>query len=190
LSPLVLASKSPRRRELLARLGIEFEVLPSEAQEPSPAGESPPNYVSNLAQAKAEEVFSKVRKPTLAADTVVVCEGEILGKPKDFDDALRMLRLLSARFHRVLTAYVILTEGERRAGVVETKVCFKPLAEEEIKAYLATDEPWDKAGAYAIQGIASYMVERVEGSVTNVIGLPLTEVVADLLALKIVTWRK
>ncbi len=186
----MLASRSPRRRELLARLGLEFEVCPATGEEKAPGREEPPAYALRLARAKAKEVFEKnAGKAVLAADTIVVCEGEILGKPKDASDAYRMLKLLSGRVHQVFTAYVILKDGETRERVVETKVFFKVLEEEEIAAYLATGEPWDKAGAYAIQGIASYMVERVEGSVTNVIGLPLTEVVADLLALQIVTWR-
>ncbi len=190
LKPLVLASKSPRRKELLARLGVNFEVSPARGEEPKPLNEEPSHYTLRLARAKAEEVFQKnPGKAILAADTIVVCKKEILGKPKDFSDAFRMLNLLSGKMHQVFTAYVILDGQRVRERVVETRVHFKHLQEEEIKAYLATDEPWDKAGAYAIQGIASYMVKHIEGSVTNVVGLPLTELIEDLLFLQIITWR-
>ena len=192
LVPLVLASRSPRRRELLERLGIEFEVCPARAEEPPPAGEDPSTYALKLARAKAREIFSEKgpQKAVLAADTVVVCEGQILGKPGDWDEAFRMLKLLSGRWHQVFTAYVIRIKELERTRVAETRVLFKTLSEEEIFTYLRTDEPWDKAGAYAIQGIASYMVKRVEGSVTNVIGLPLAEIIEDLLELKIISWDK
>ncbi len=184
---MVLASQSPRRRELLASLGLSFEVVPARIEEPAPSGERPEAYVLALARAKAREVAARVgkEKVVLAADTVVYCAGEILGKPGGPEEARRMLRLLSGRAHQVFTAYVI-RAGEETGRVVETRVYFKGLSPAEIEAYLATAEPWDKAGAYAIQGMASYMVKRVEGSVTNVIGLPLSEVVEDLLKLEVI----
>ncbi len=190
IKPLVLASKSPRRAELLKRLGLSFEIVPSQIAEPAPSGAKPTEYALSLALNKARDVRDRVgEKAILAADTIVVCQGHILGKPKDATQARAMLRLLSGRSHEVFTAYVILVGSKEISRVVGTKVYFKELSDEEIEAYLATGEPWDKAGAYAIQGIASYMVERVEGSVTNVIGLPLSETVKDLLKLGVIKWE-
>ena len=187
----MLASRSPRRRELLKALGISFEVLPAQGEERPYQGEGPARYALELACAKAREVASLAPgKVVLAADTIVVSAEEILGKPKDEAEAKRMLSLLSGREHEVLTAYVILDGAEERRRVVSTRVLFKELCAEEVEAYLATGEPWDKAGAYAIQGIASYMVKEVHGSVTNVIGLPLAEVTEDLLKLGVITWER
>ncbi len=189
LRPLVLASKSPRREELLAKLGLSFEIHPAGIEEPPPSGEPPAAYTLSLARLKAKAVASHFpEKAILAADTVVVCEGKILGKPRHRAEAQEMLRLLSGNHHEVITAYVILFQGEERARAVRTEVFFKELAPEEIEAYLETGEPFDKAGAYAIQGIASYMVREVKGSVTGVIGLPLAEVIEDLLNLGIITF--
>lgn len=185
----MLASQSPRRRELLAGLGLCFEVIPASLEEPPPGKTPPEEYVKTLALAKAREVADRAsRGAILAADTVVVLEGEILGKPKNFDEARRMLSALSGRTHQVFTGYTILSERGEIIRAVRTEVVMKPLSPEEIEAYLATGEPMDKAGAYAIQGLASYMVQEVRGSVTNVIGLPLTEVVTDLLKLRLITW--
>lgn len=190
----MLASQSPRRRELLAGLGLCFEVIPAALEEPPP-GETPPEeYVKTLALAKARKVAGRASgEAILAADTVVVLEGEILGKPKDFDEARQMLSALSGRTHQVFTGYTILSQRDESQRdeiirAVRTEVVMKPLSPEEIEAYLATGEPMDKAGAYAIQGLASYMVQEVRGSVTNVIGLPLTEVVTDLLKLRLIAW--
>ena len=186
----MLASRSPRRQELLKTLGVSFEVLPASGEERPYQGEGPSRYALDLAQAKAKEVASLAPgKVVLAADTIVVSAGEILGKPKDKAEARKMLKLLSGREHEVLTAYVILDAEKEQGRVVSTRVLFKELGAEEIEAYLATREPWDKAGAYAIQGIASYMVKEVHGSVTNVIGLPLAEVTEDLLKLGVIAWE-
>jgi septum formation protein len=177
---------------LLGALGLKFEVFPAGIEEPSPSPDvDPAEYALSLASLKAEAIARGLsQKAVLAADTIVVVEGQILGKPGDLREARKMLETLSGRWHEVITAYAILWGNERRLRTVGTKVLFKELVPEEIEAYLLTGEPSDKAGAYAIQGLASYMVRRIEGSVTNVIGLPLTEVIEDLLSLKIITWEK
>ncbi len=191
LRPLVLASQSPRRQELLARLGLCFRVFPAEVEEPPPAPEvSPPDYALELSRLKALWVAEKCpQQAVLAADTIVVAQGEILGKPHDAAQAQEMLSLLSGKEHEVITAYTLVCDQKSLSRWVKTKVFFKELSPLEIKAYLATGEPFDKAGAYAVQGIASYMVREIRGSVTNVIGLPLYEVVEDLIKWKIIGFR-
>ncbi len=164
-------------------LGIPFEVLPSQVDERFLPGESPARHVLRLARAKAGEVaVQKSGRWILAADTVVEIEGKILGKPKDLREAEEMLRLLSHRMHRVLTGYCILNSasGVRKEGRVTTRVKFKALSAEEIHWYIETGEPFDKAGGYAVQGKGAFMVQEVRGSYTNVVGLPLCEVVRDL----------
>jgi septum formation protein len=189
---LVLASRSPRRKELLEQLGLTVEVAPAEVDETPRPGESPETYVRRLAEAKARAVALGIRGGApvfvLGADTAVVLDGRILGKPTDAKDAGRMLRLLSGRAHEVLTGYVILVlrparsggEPDRAAGVVRTEVEFKALDEAEIETYVATGEPLDKAGAYAIQGVGGFMVRRINGSHSNVVGLPLCETIERL----------
>lgn len=180
--PLILASNSPRRRELLHGLKIPFEICPSSIQEQL-EGVSPSEYSLTLSIAKAEDAFQKKRGYwVLGADTVVVLRGRILGKPVDQEDARRMLVRLSNRTHKVITSFAILNPIGRLAHVesVVTSVRFKELSEEEIWAYIATGEPMDKAGAYGIQGIGSFMVERIEGSYSNVVGLPVFELVRAL----------
>jgi len=177
---LVLASASPRRRALLTELGIDFEVLASDVPEWPLAEEDAGAFASRVAREKALEVAAK--RPdhwVLAADTVVVRnDGEILGKPADRDDARRMLRKLSGCVHRVLTAVALLPPGGPPADevLVESTVAFRALDEAEITAYLDSGEPFDKAGAYAIQGGAGRFVTHVAGSYTNVVGLPVDEV--------------
>jgi septum formation protein len=181
---LVLASGSPRRRELLAQLGLDFAVAGPDVDETPLPGERPVDLVRRLAVAKAVAVDGD---PVLAADTVVDVDGEILGKPADADDARRMLRRLSGRSHRVHTA-VALRSGERvEVEVVTTIVTFVPLQPAVIEWYVGTGEPLDKAGAYAVQGAGGVFVERVRGSVSNVVGLPLTTV-AHLLD-RVCGWR-
>ena len=183
---IILASASPRRQELLALLGIQFKMIPSQADESFFAGESPEEHVMRLARAKAEDVAAQnPSRWVLAADTVVEIDGKILGKPKDRSEAEEMLRLLSQREHRVLTGYCILNASspQRKEGKVITWVKFKPLSAEEIHWYVGTGEPFDKAGGYAVQGKAAFMVQEVRGSYTNVVGLPLCEVIEDLRAL-------
>jgi septum formation protein len=180
---LILASASPRRQELLASAGIAFEIIPSEADEGTRQGESPEEYVRRLAGDKATDVAGKHRhRWVLAADTIVVIDGSILGKPKDPPEAREMLERLSEQEHRVITGYCILhsSSGKRRERRVITRVRFKRLSPEEIQHYLDTGEPFDKAGAYAIQGKAAFMVKEIWGSYTNVVGLPLCEVIEDL----------
>lgn len=188
--PLILASASSRRAELLASAGIQCVVVPSGAAEDLLPGERPADHVARLARTKAREVAQATPgRFFLGADTAVVLDGEVLGKPRDAADAERMLRRLSGRTHEVMTGYEIYDKlGTRACGeVVITRVEFKTLSPEEIRAYVATGSSYDKAGAYAIQGRAAYMVRRVEGSYTNVVGLPLCEVVEALRKMGAVT---
>lgn len=174
---LVLASGSPRRRELLAHLGLPFTVVAADVDEAPLPGEAPLDLVRRLAAAKAMAVDGD---PVLAADTIVEVDGEILGKPVDAADARRMLALLSGRAHHVHTG-VALRAGERQVvDVVTTDVTFVALTPEAVEWYLATGEPYDKAGAYAIQGAGGVFVESIRGSVSNVVGLPLTTVASLL----------
>lgn len=180
---IVLASASPRRSELLASAGIEFEVCAGDVDEGVLPGEEPADHVLRLARAKALYVASQVEgRFFIGADTVVVCDGEIMGKPKDADDAERMLKKLSGCAHSVITGYAIVDRERDDAisGAVTTRVFFKQLRDREILDYIATGCPFDKAGAYAIQGGAAYMVEKIDGSYSNVVGLPLCEVVEAL----------
>lgn len=182
-SNIILASASPRRVELLSSAGIEFEVVPGDVDEGLLSGETPEDHVVRLARAKAKDVARKAGgRFYIGADTIVVCEGEIMGKPKDSADAERMLNKLSGIPHEVITGFAIY--DKEREGVitdaVRTRVYFKHLRDEEIRAYIATGCPFDKAGAYAIQGGAAHMVQKIEGSYSNVVGLPLCEVVDAL----------
>ena len=176
---LVLASQSPRRRELLGQLGLALEVRPAHADESVAPGEAPRDYVLRVARDKARAVSGDV---VLAADTAVVLGAEVLGKPADAADARRMLRALSGTTHEVLTAVVVRRTAIRLEldAVVSTKVRFAPLSAAAVDWYVATGEPLDKAGAYAIQGAGGAFVLGVEGSVSNVVGLPLTETAALL----------
>jgi septum formation protein len=174
---LILASRSPRRAELLTAAGYEFDVIPADVDESVHAGENPEAYARRVAEAKARAVLARSHgRPVLAADTVVVVDGLILGKPGDSEDARRMLRLLAARQHEVLTAVTL----DDRTMVERTMVEFARVTDEEITWYVASGEPMDKAGAYAIQGLASRFVTRIEGSYSNVVGLPIA-LVAGLL---------
>lgn len=180
---LILASTSPRRQELLSRLDIEFEVRPSGVEERDPEpGEDPARYALSLAREKAGAV-SRANPDdwVLAADTVVAIEGEILNKPLDTEDAMRMLRLLSGRRHEVTSAVVLQQGRTRREGWVTSPVVMPMIPQEEMRRYVATGEPMDKAGAYAVQGIGGRYVQTVEGCFNAVVGLPLC-LVADLLA--------
>lgn len=180
---LVLASGSPRRREMLARLGLELEIRPVDLDETPRGGEDATALAVRLAREKAEAA-ARPGELVLAADTVVTLEGELLGKPTDREDARRMLRTLSAREHRVVTGVAIRDRRSEPAATVEgsasTSVGFALLDEATLDAYVATGEGDDKAGAYAVQGLAALFVDRIEGSWSNVVGLPL-HVVARLL---------
>lgn len=178
---LVLASGSPRRRELLGGLGLELAVRPVDIDETPQPGEAPEDYVLRLARQKAAEAARAAAPGELiiAADTIVARGGELFGKPVDEDDARRMLRTLSGRSHEVLTGVALDTsEGPTRVAVrssdlCRTRVTFAPLSDEEIDWYVATGEPNDKAGAYAVQGLGGLFVERLDGNYSNVVGLPL-----------------
>jgi septum formation protein len=184
---LVLASASPRRRELLIQAGFSFTVCPAHIPEDPFPNEDPIAYVTRLAREKAEAVFrdlsSKESAPpqvVVGADTTVTLDNHILGKPSDPSDAARMLRLLSGRTHRVITGVAVVTADSTEVAAEVTAVRFLTLSEEEIAAYVATGEPMDKAGAYAIQGRAARWIPRIEGCYFNVVGLPLA-LVATLL---------
>lgn len=186
---LYLASRSPRRRELLRQIDVEFEVLMLRERSPRGPdvsetvfpGESPEDYVRRVCRAKVRAAWSRIGDrrmrplPVLAADTTVAVDGVMLGKPEDRADATRMLQLLSGKAHKVLTA-VALQQGERfEMAVSETLVRFRELSDEDIAAYTLTGEPMDKAGAYAIQGRAGAFVSELHGSYSGVMGLPLYE---------------
>lgn len=175
---LVLASASPRRRELLRQLGVDYRCEPADIDESRLAGEKPADYVLRMAREKARAVADRYPGggvAVLAADTSVVIDEDVLGKPVDHFDGLGMLARLSGRTHSVLTGICLLAGDECQSQVVETGVSFVQLTREQCEAYLATDEPWDKAGGYAIQGLAGAFVRAIEGSYSNVVGLPLTE---------------
>ncbi len=174
---IVLASQSPRRRRLLDAVGVEFEVRPVDIDESARAGETPTAYVERLAREKARVAVSRgdlsLSRAVLAADTIVVLDGLLLGKPEDTADAAAMLGRLSGRTHEVFTGVCVAARDREDVRVVRTAVGFRRLKEREIRAYVETGECLDKAGAYAIQGVGGALVDRVEGSYTNVIGLPL-----------------
>jgi septum formation protein len=176
---LILASASPRRAELLSSAGYEFDVAPTDVDETPGVAESPESYARRVARDKAIAACARCQptdRVVLAADTVVVVDGQILGKPKDSEDARRMLRLLSSGVHEVHTAVVVSTPAGERAELVTTRVRFVPMDEAEIDWYVASGEPEGKAGAYAIQGRAARFIDRIEGSWSNVVGLPLATV--------------
>jgi septum formation protein len=181
---LILASASPRRAQILHDAGISFSVLSAAIDETPFPGETPQQIVQRLADAKAELVAARAVGPAIliAADTVVVLDGQILGKPRSTDEARRMLQLFSGRTHSVITAVSLirLPEMDRRRFVEITLVQFAPLSRDEISRYLATEEPYDKAGAYAIQGRAGRYIPRIEGCYFNVVGLPLARLIAAL----------
>tara|TARA_R110002110_G_scaffold91264_2_gene237641 strand:- start:268708 stop:269304 length:597 start_codon:yes stop_codon:yes gene_type:complete len=175
---LILASASPRRSELLLQLGVTFSVDPAAIDETPHAGEEPASYVQRMAREKATAVASRYdasATSVLAADTTVVVGAEVLGKPADFTDGMSMLAKLSGRSHTVYTAVCLHTDAGMQEMLVATRVLFAPLSPGTCAAYLTTQEPWDKAGAYAIQGLGGAFVQAIEGSYSNVVGLPLYE---------------
>ncbi len=181
---LILASKSPRRRYLLNQAGLSFSVIPSNIDEKSVPKSSPENYARLLAEAKASDISKKYpEKWVIGADTIVLINGSILGKPGSIAEARAMLKRLSGRTHKVLTGYCICCKNKKQhfSETKTTKVVFKKLTDEEIKWYTHTKEPFDKAGAYAIQGLGTFLVKSINGSYTNVVGLPVCEVIEFLL---------
>lgn len=188
LTPLVLASASPRRQRLLASLGLDFEVHPSRITEAPPAENADPGaYTAENASLKAAETSRHCRGHlVLGADTVVVCDGRILGKPVDEADAVSTLERLAGRTHEVVTACCLLrqADGAERRFQVRTRVSLSRPDAEQLRSYAATGEPMDKAGSYAIQGIGAFLVREIHGSYTNVVGLPLQEVCQALLELE------
>ncbi len=182
LKPLILASASPRRKELLEGLGLEFEVFPAAVEEALDPLKRPEELVAELSEKKARAVAELFpHRAVLAADTLVELDGRLMGKPVNETDAYQMLKSLSGRTHRVFTGVCLVVEGVAESFVTATEVAFRLLSEAEIKAYVATGEPMDKAGAYAIQGLAACFVTQVRGSFSGVVGLPLAETVELLL---------
>lgn len=184
--PLILASASPRRRELMALLGVPFRVVPADIDELLPGG-LPPEWVAvTLAREKALAIAqSEQNGIVLGADTIVVCQGEVLGKPRDANEAMQMLSQLNGREHQVLTGVVLLEVVDRsvvreQSDVVRTRVWFRQVGEDHLRRYIATGEPIDKAGAYGAQGYGSTLIERIEGCYFNVVGLPVSRVCAML----------
>jgi len=176
MSRIVLASSSPRRISLLKMLGVTFEPVPASIVEEKREGEEPADFARRIAKEKALQVAERVKAEfVIAADTVVVIDGEVLGKPKDENEARRMLEKLSGRTHKVITAVALYKKesGELLLDHKETFVRFTVLSKAEIDWYIKTDEPMDKAGAYGIQGLGSLFIERIDGCYTNVVGLPL-----------------
>ena len=182
MKKLILASASPRRRELLGLIAEDFDVIPAKGEENADMSLSPADTVKALAKQKAEEVSKDFPdRIVIGADTMVFCEGKALGKPKDADDAERMLKLLSGRVHNVITAVAVAQKGNSvRLFAEETKVEFYPLSDEEIHRYTESGEPMDKAGAYGIQGKGALLVKVIEGDYYNVMGLPVGRVYREL----------
>lgn len=171
---LVLASASPRRRDILTAAGISFRIEAPQIDEVRRPGEEPLDFVRRLAQEKAQAISHTADEITLAADTVVCVEEDVLGKPLDEEDARRMLRLLSGRSHWVYTGICLRAPGKTIVDSAATEVWFEHLSEEEITEYVSSGEPMDKAGAYAIQGLASKYISKVHGCYQNVVGLPIS----------------
>ena len=182
---IILASQSPRRRELLTLAGIEYKVIVSDCDETIKENISPENAVKTLSERKAMAVFENNRDAVIiAADTVVAIEDKILGKPKDTEDAINMLKLLSGKKHQVSTGVCIISNDKKDTFAVTSQVEFYKLTQREIEEYVSTGEPMDKAGAYGIQGKGALLVKGISGDYFNIVGLPLAETVRHLKAFK------
>jgi septum formation protein len=182
--PLVLASASPRRQDFLARLGLQFQVAPADIDETLLPGESPEPFARRMAAAKAELVArDRLDACVIGADTVVALDGTVFGKPRDPDDALAILQALRGRTHQVITGVAVVCpdRGIGEVFTVTSQVSFAAFPDEILRAYIATGEPTDKAGAYAIQGRGAFLVHAIAGSCSNVIGLPVHDLVSVLL---------
>jgi septum formation protein len=188
-TPLLLGSASPRRREILAGLGIPLQLSAAHIEEDIRGGESPLGYIERIVAEKLAAVAELGQGArcagSLVADTIVVIDGEVLGKPSDAEDAARLLAQLAGRTHTVYTRYAVTRSPELAtpavARTVESRVTMRSASADELERYAATGEGLDKAGAYAVQGIGAFLVERIEGSYSNVVGLPACEVIVDLL---------
>lgn len=193
MQPIILASASPRRTEILNRLGLDFQVIPSEVSEVIPEkSTAPQELVTKLALHKASDVARKLEQGlVIGADTLVVLGDTIFGKPSGPEEAVKMLSILNGKIHSVYTgiAMVQVPSGQTEVGYSETKVKFRTLPKEEIQSYVATGEPLDKAGAYGIQGKGGVLVEGIEGCFFNVMGLPLSKLVEMLQKFEISIWR-
>ncbi len=190
--PFILASASPRRKELLRSLGLTFKILPGHIDETYLDGESPRAHVHRLSRNKAAVIAIQYPKAlVLGADTIVVIDGQILGKPKNKKQARGMLQQLSNRRHAVFTGFTLtcLNTGISKTKVVRSSVLFKEISPEEMDWYVNCDEPYDKAGGYAVQGKGASFIKSIHGSYTNVIGLPLSEVLEELKHLNVVHFR-
>jgi len=172
---IILASASPRRRQLLDQIGVSCQVMPVDIDETVNAGESAEDFVTRLALEKATTGFarSETKRPVLGSDTIVLLNKQILGKPENRAHGIQMLRALSGHSHQVLTAVAIVSEDKTQCLLSSSRVLFRTLSEDEIQSYWETGEPLDKAGAYAIQGLAAQVIERLDGSDTGGMGLPL-----------------
>jgi septum formation protein len=180
---LILASQSPRRKQLLEQAGLRFTIIPSAVDEDLVDLTAPDKLVKTLAEAKARDVAGGYPESwVLGADTIVLIDGEILGKPASTETARQMIQQLNGQTHEVFTGYAICCDTQKTciSGVEKTEVTFKNLSRQEIEWYIKTEEPFDKAGAYAIQGLGSFLVKRICGSYTNVVGLPVCEVLEQL----------
>lgn len=183
MKPIILASGSPRRRELLLQAGLKFEVEPSSYKEEMGLDMEPEDLAKYLSQKKAIEVAKKHKDSIIiGADTFIVFEGELIGKPKTKEEAKEMLKKLSGKAHSVITGFTIIDTGLNKtvSDFAETKLFFRDISDEEINSYVETGEPLDKAGAYAIQGLGGIFVQRIEGDYYNIVGLPLSKVVERL----------
>jgi len=187
---IVLASESTRRVDILRTLGISFSIIPPDIDERKKRDESIRDFVLRIAAEKAKKVGALFPdKWVIGADTVVVHKGKVLGKPKSEEEAMEMLTALRGKWHKVLTGYCILNMSKQTSckDVVETKVFIKDLTDEEIRRYIKTSEPFDKAGSYAVQGKGGFMVKEIKGSYSNVVGLPICEITDILLSLGILS---
>jgi septum formation protein len=187
---IVLASESPRRVDILRTLGISFSIIPPDIDETRLKDETPQEFVARISYEKAIKVGQHFPdKWVIAADTIVVLKGKVLGKPKNERDAFNMLRTLRGKWHKVITGYCVLNllKNVVYRDIVETKVFLRHMTDDEITRYIKTSEPMGKAGSYAIQGKGGYMVKEIKGSYTNVVGLPICEIAEALLSLGVLS---
>lgn len=193
MSRLILASRSPRRKELMQKFAAEFSCEPAVEEEIIPAGTPVTDTARVLSAQKAKEVYDRHRGEdvtVIGSDTIVVCDGKIYGKPKDEEDAKRMLRELSGKTHQVLTGVTILSKDLEESFTSATDVTFFPFSDAQIDAYVATGEPMDKAGAYGIQGLGALLVKKINGDYYTVVGFPVGEIAALLVKNGVISWQR